>query len=140
MVFLTLSILTGIYFLHFKGYLIFVSFNETNHKIIKGGNIMKQQDHLFLSAQTVDEASRIFKALGDPTRIKILYLLSQEECSVSHITEVLDMTQSAVSHQLSLLRKLRLVKYRREGTTLYYTYDDEHVITVLNQVLTHIKC
>ncbi|EWG08506.1 ArsR/SmtB family transcription factor [Cytobacillus firmus] len=101
---------------------------------------MKQQDHLFLSAQTVDEASRIFKALGDPTRIKILYLLSQEECSVSHITEVLDMTQSAVSHQLSLLRKLRLVKYRREGTTLYYTYDDEHVITVLNQVLTHIKC
>lgn len=101
---------------------------------------MKQQDHLFLSAQTVDEASRIFKALGDPTRIKILYLLSQEECSVSHITEVLNMTQSAVSHQLSLLRKLRLVKYRREGTTLYYTYDDEHVITVLNQVLTHIKC
>ncbi|USK41569.1 metalloregulator ArsR/SmtB family transcription factor (plasmid) [Cytobacillus firmus] len=101
---------------------------------------MKQQDHLFLSPQTVDEASRIFKALGDPTRIKILYLLSQEECSVSHITEVLDMTQSAVSHQLSLLRKLRLVKYRREGTTLYYTYDDEHVITVLNQVLTHIKC
>ncbi|EFV74981.1 MULTISPECIES: helix-turn-helix transcriptional regulator [Cytobacillus] len=101
---------------------------------------MKQQDHLFLSAQTVEEASRIFKALGDPTRIKILYLLSQEECSVSHITEVLDMTQSAVSHQLSLLRKLRLVKYRREGTTLYYTYDDEHVITVLNQVLTHIKC
>ncbi|AND42919.1 MAG: ArsR/SmtB family transcription factor [Bacillota bacterium] len=101
---------------------------------------MKQQEHTFLSTQTVDEASRIFKALGDPTRIKILYLLSQEECSVSHITEVLEMTQSAVSHQLSLLRKLRLVKYRREGTTLFYTYDDEHVITVLNQVITHIKC
>lgn len=101
---------------------------------------MEPRDHIFLSASTVDEASRIFKALSDPTRIKILYLLSQEECSVSHITEVLDMTQSAVSHQLSSLRKLRLVKYRREGSTLFYTYDDEHVITVLQQVLSHINC
>jgi len=101
---------------------------------------MEPRDHTFLSASTVDEASRIFKALADPTRIKILYLLSQEECSVSHITEVLEMTQSAVSHQLSTLRKLRLVKYRREGSTLFYTYDDEHVITVLQQVLTHINC
>ncbi|MFB5283374.1 ArsR/SmtB family transcription factor [Peribacillus sp. Hz7] len=101
---------------------------------------MKQHDHSFLSPNTVDEASRIFKALADPTRIKILYLLSQEECSVNHITEVLDMTQSAVSHQLSFLRNLRLVKYRREGNTFYYTYDDEHVITILNQVLSHIQC
>ncbi|MFJ8258650.1 ArsR/SmtB family transcription factor [Peribacillus asahii] len=101
---------------------------------------MKQHDHSFLSPNTVDEASRIFKALADPTRIKILYLLSQEECSVNHITEVLDMTQSAVSHQLSFLRNLRLVKYRREGNTFYYTYDDKHVITILNQVLSHIQC
>jgi len=101
---------------------------------------MEPRDHTFLSESTVDEASRIFKALADPTRIKILYLLSQEECSVSHIIEVLEMTQSAVSHQLSTLRKLRLVKYRREGSTLFYTYDDEHVITVLQQVLTHINC
>ncbi len=101
---------------------------------------MKQHDHSFLAPDTVDEASRIFKALADPTRIKILYLLSQEECSVNHMTEVLDMTQSAISHQLSLLRNLRLVKYRREGNTFYYTYDDEHVITILHQVLSHIEC
>lgn len=101
---------------------------------------MEKIDHAFLPAETVEEASRIFKALADPTRIKILYLLSQEECSVGHITEVLNMTQSAVSHQLSILRNLRLVKYRREGTTLYYTYDDKHVINILNQVLTHIQC
>lgn len=101
---------------------------------------MEKIDHAFLPAETVEEASRIFKALADPTRIKILYLLSQEECSVGHITEVLNMTQSAVSHQLSILRNLRLVKYRREGTTLYYTYDDEHVINILNQVLTHTQC
>lgn len=102
--------------------------------------MMERTDHSFLNHATADEAARIFKALADPTRIKILYLLSQEECSVSHITEVLEMTQSAVSHQLSTLRKLRLVKYRREGSTLYYSYDDEHVITILQQVLSHINC
>jgi ArsR family transcriptional regulator, zinc-responsive transcriptional repressor len=99
---------------------------------------MKKDEHSILPLETIDEASRIFKALSDPTRIKILYLLSQEECSVSHMVEVLEMTQSAVSHQLSLLRNLRLVKYRREGNTFYYTYDDEHVIEILNQVLSHI--
>ncbi|MHC0039475.1 ArsR/SmtB family transcription factor [Pseudoneobacillus sp. C159] len=101
---------------------------------------MNQQEHSYLSDETIDEASRIFKALADPTRIKILYLLSQEECSVGHITEVLGMTQSAVSHQLSLLRNLKLVKFRREGNTLYYTYADVHVIAVLNQVISHISC
>lgn len=101
---------------------------------------MKQHDHSFLPSDTVEEASRIFKALSDPTRIKILFLLSQEECPVHHITEVLNLTQSAVSHQLSFLRNLRLVKYRREGNTLYYTYDDEHVMAILNQVLSHIEC
>lgn len=101
---------------------------------------MQQQDHFFLAPDTVNEASRIFKALADPTRIKILYLLSQEECSVNHIAEVLEMTQSAVSHQLSLLRNLRLVKYRRDRNTFFYTYDDEHVMTILHQVLSHIEC
>ncbi|MDZ5474170.1 metalloregulator ArsR/SmtB family transcription factor [Bacillus sp. 31A1R] len=101
---------------------------------------MQQQEHIFLPKEKVDEASRIFKALADPTRIKILFLLSQEECSVNHISEVLELSQSAVSHQLSTLRNLRLVKNRREGITQFYTYSDEHVITVLNQVLDHIEC
>lgn len=100
---------------------------------------MEQEDHSFLSQTTVDEASRIFKTLGDPTRIKILYLLSQEECSVNHISEVLKLTQSAVSHQLSFLRNLRLVKYKREGNTFFYTCDDDHVISVLQQVIHHIE-
>lgn len=100
---------------------------------------MNREDHSFLTQETVDEASRIFKALGDPTRIKILYLLSQEECSVNHIAEVLSMSQSAVSHQLSSLRHLRLVKFRREGNTFIYSYDDDHVISILHQVIEHIK-
>jgi len=100
---------------------------------------MNRKEHSFLAEETVEEVSRIFKALGDPTRIRMLYLLSQEECSVNHIAEVLGLTQSAVSHQLSFLRNLRLVKYRREGNSFYYTYDDEHVVSILKQVINHIE-
>lgn len=100
---------------------------------------VKTEDHLFLEAETVDEVSRLFKALADPTRIKMLCLLSQEECHVGHIAEVLGMSQSAVSHQLALLRTLRLVKYRREGKTLVYSCDDDHVISLLKQAIDHAQ-
>ncbi|OQP04073.1 transcriptional regulator [Geobacillus sp. 46C-IIa] len=100
---------------------------------------VKTEDHLFLEAETVDEVLRLFKALADPTRIKMLYLLSQEECHVGHIAEVLGMSQSAVSHQLALLRALRLVKYRREGKTLVYSCDDDHVISLLKQAIDHAQ-
>ncbi|WP_017755161.1 ArsR/SmtB family transcription factor [Calidifontibacillus oryziterrae] len=98
---------------------------------------MNHSQHDFLSNDTVDNVSRAFKALADPTRIKILYLLSQEECSVGHIAEVLNMTQSAVSHQLSFLKNLRLVKARREGKSYIYTYEDDHVIEILKQMIHH---
>ncbi|MVO99047.1 ArsR/SmtB family transcription factor [Paenibacillus lutrae] len=100
---------------------------------------MESCDHTFLPPQTVDSVSQIFKALSDPSRIKILYLLSQEECSVNHIAELLNMTPSAVSHQLSLLKVLRLVKFRRDGKTLYYSCDDEHVLSLLKQTIQHIE-
>jgi ArsR family transcriptional regulator len=98
---------------------------------------MQPHDHAFLPPELVQRVSVIFKALADPTRIKILYLLSQEECSVTHIAEVLDMTQSAVSHQLGFLRNIQLVKHRREGNMLYYSCDDEHVISLLRQAIDH---
>lgn len=100
---------------------------------------MKKDEHVFLSDETVEEASLIFKALADPTRIRLLFLLSEEECSVGHIAEVLGLSQSAVSHQLSLLRSLRLVKARREGRTIYYTCDDEHVVKLLHQTIHHVE-
>lgn len=101
--------------------------------------VMESQDHDFLSPDTVDQVSQIFKALADPTRIKILHLLSQEKCSVNHIAEVLVLSQSAVSHQLSFLRNIRLVKFQREGNTLHYTCDDEHVISLLKQAIHHAE-
>jgi DNA-binding transcriptional ArsR family regulator len=101
---------------------------------------MKTNEHSFLSAETVENVSQMFKTLSDPTRIKILYLLSEEECSVNHIAEVLEISQSAVSHQLSMLRNLRLVKFRREGNTFIYSCDDSHVISLLKQALNHSEC
>lgn len=90
-----------------------------------------------LNEDTLFHVSQIFKALGDPTRIRILYLLFHEACSVNEIAEDLQLGQSTVSHQLRFLKNLRLVKYRRDGTTLYYSHDDEHVMDMLKQTLKH---
>ncbi|MEK3731457.1 MULTISPECIES: ArsR/SmtB family transcription factor [Paenibacillus] len=100
---------------------------------------MKEHCHELLDEEQAVEASRLLKAISDPTRIRILHMLSQEECPVGHIAEALGMSQSAVSHQLSYLRSLKLVKYRRDGNMFYYTYEDEHVIAILRQVLEHIS-
>ncbi|MCR8657147.1 ArsR/SmtB family transcription factor [Paenibacillus endoradicis] len=100
---------------------------------------MDSQHHKYLHVDTIDKVAQIFKAISDPTRIKILYMLSQEECSVNHITEILSISQSAVSHQLSLLKTLRLVKTRREGTSIIYSCDDEHVISLLKQAIEHAE-
>jgi DNA-binding transcriptional ArsR family regulator len=90
-----------------------------------------------LNEETLFIVSQTFKALSDITRIKILYLLSQKECSVNEIAEVLELHQSTVSHQLSFLKNLRLVKYRREGTTIYYSNDDQHILDLLHQAIEH---
>lgn len=90
------------------------------------------EETLFVVAQT-------FKALSDPTRIRILNYLCGKETSVNDIAESLDLTQSAVSHQLRFLKNLRLVKYRREGTTMFYSHDDEHVIHLLHQAIDHAQ-
>lgn len=90
-----------------------------------------------LDEETIFIVSQTFKALGDPTRIRILHLLFQNEYSVNGIAENLNLRQSTVSHQLRFLKNLRLVKYRREGTSLYYSHDDEHVMNVLNQTIEH---
>ena len=90
-----------------------------------------------LDEETLFIVSQTFKALSDPTRIRILNLICKKEYSVNEIAEHLNLRQSTVSHQLRFLKNLRLVKYRREGTTLYYSHDDEHVINLLKQTIEH---
>ncbi|QKY68827.1 metalloregulator ArsR/SmtB family transcription factor [Lentibacillus sp. CBA3610] len=99
------------------------------------------EDDLYedLDEETLFVVSQTFKALGDPTRIRILHLLFYQEYSVNQIAENLHLRQSTVSHQLRFLKNLRLVKYRREGTTLYYSHDDEHVMNLLEESIEHAK-
>ncbi|KAB2331022.1 ArsR/SmtB family transcription factor [Cytobacillus gottheilii] len=89
--------------------------------------------------ETLFIVSQTFKALSDPTRLRILHLLSKGEFSVNDIAEKLSLLQSTVSHQLRFLKNLRLVKFRREGTTLYYSHDDEHVLSILKQTIDHAQ-
>lgn len=81
----------------------------------------------------------LFKVLSDPTRIKILYAISKHEICVNDIAQILNMTQSAVSHQLKNLKQAALIKSRREGQTIYYRLSDDHVHLFFNQALDHIQ-
>ena len=89
--------------------------------------------------QTLQHLADLFKVFGDPTRIRILYALSAQELCVCDIAEILQMTQSAISHQLRVLKQMHLVKFRREGKTVFYSLADDHVYTILNQGIEHVK-
>ncbi len=92
-----------------------------------------------ISDHDAQQVAEIFKLLGDPTRVKILQALTKRELCVCDIAAVIEMGQSAVSHQLRLLRNARLVRYRREGKMAWYSLDDEHVRSLLSQGIDHIK-
>ena len=81
----------------------------------------------------------LFKVLGDSTRTKILSCLEINELNVCDIASCLDMTKSAVSHQLRVLKQAKLVKFRKDGKTVYYSLSDEHVEMIFNMALEHIK-
>ncbi|MGZ9584784.1 ArsR/SmtB family transcription factor [Paenibacillus marinisediminis] len=88
-------------------------------------------------ADVLEQVSQTFKALGDPTRIRILTLLARDECAVNQIADALQLSQSAVSHQLKTLRAYRFVRYRREGQNILYSCDDAHIIGLLNEAVRH---
>ncbi|MEG1877993.1 MAG: metalloregulator ArsR/SmtB family transcription factor [Pseudoflavonifractor sp.] len=81
----------------------------------------------------------LFKLFGDSTRIKILFLLFESEMCVCDIARLLSMTQSAISHQLRALKQSKLVKYRRDGKTVFYSLADGHVRTILDQGMEHVQ-
>lgn len=87
----------------------------------------------------IEKVSQLFKVLADPTRLKILLSLQDGERNVTSIGEAVGMEQSAVSHQLKLLRDNRVVKSRREGKTILYSLDDDHVTDILQQTFEHIE-
>lgn len=92
-----------------------------------------------LSGEKAEELASLFNAMGDPSRVKILYALSHQELCVCDLQNLLGMSQSAVSHQLRLLRNLRLVKYRRQGRMVFYSLDDDHIYRLFAEGLNHIE-
>lgn len=88
-----------------------------------------------LDVDVLERVSQTFKALGDPTRIRILSLLALEECAVNQIADALQMSQSAVSHQLKTLRAYRFVRCRREGLNNLYICNNPYMIELLNETI-----
>lgn len=92
-----------------------------------------------IGARRVTALSEAFRALGDPTRVRILDALSHDELCVCDVATLLGLSESAVSHQLRLLRNLRLVRSRRDGRMVFYALDDQHIVTLLQQGLRHVE-
>ena len=92
-----------------------------------------------IDRETSSEMADWFKAFSDPTRLRIIDALLQKELCVHDLTVLLDMGQSAISHQLRSLRNMRIVKRRKEGKTVFYSLDDVHIEQIFLQTLQHIK-
>ncbi|MBR5755033.1 MAG: winged helix-turn-helix transcriptional regulator [Erysipelotrichaceae bacterium] len=88
---------------------------------------------------TLYDVAELFKNFADSTRIRILHCLFEHERSVNEIADLLNMNQSAISHQLRILKNSKLVKNRREGKTIYYSLDDDHVYNIICQGIEHVE-
>ena len=101
--------------------------------------IVDRVEKVMPDEQQLLDLSEFFKVFGDSTRIKILYVLSQSEMCVCDIATLLQMGQSAISHQLRVLKQMRLVSFLREGKTVFYSLADSHIQTILDQGMEHIN-
>lgn len=102
------------------------------------GTLMDPKVVESLSDEDIYAMAESFKALADPTRLRLLALLFSGERSVGDLAEHLDVSQSAISHQLRILRSLDIVRYRKDGREVYYTLADEHVRDIFTRTLEHI--
>lgn len=119
---------------------------ENNKEIIDTCNcnvihedVVKRVKETIPKEETLYDLADLFKTFGDSTRIKIICALFQSEMCVCDIAALLCMNQSAISHQLRVLKQARLVKYRKEGKVVYYSLDDDHVKGIFDQGLAHLK-
>lgn len=99
---------------------------------------VKRVKRAMKSAEATQLLAETFKALGDPTRVKIAFALSREELCVCDLANLLGASESAVSHSLRTLRQLKLVKFRREGKIAYYSLDDDHIRQLLDLGFEHV--
>ncbi|MPM45965.1 Transcriptional repressor SmtB [bioreactor metagenome] len=102
-------------------------------------DVVKRVKETIPQEETLYDLADLFKTFGDSTRIKIICALFQSEMCVCDIAALLCMNQSAISHQLRVLKQARLVKYRKEGKVVYYSLDDDHVKGIFDQGLAHLN-
>ena len=101
-------------------------------------DIVDRVNALMPGEEQLFDLAELFKVFGDSTRVRILFVLFEAEMCVCDIAQLLGMSQSAISHQLAVLKKSKLVKYRREGKTVFYSLADSHVEAILGQGMEHI--
>lgn len=106
--------------------------SDENELVKKVKQAQPQEEYLY-------DLAELFKTFGDSTRIKILYALFESELCVGDIAQVLNFSQSSVSHQLRILKDAKLVKFRREGKNIYYSLDDDHVRMMISMGMEHIE-
>ncbi len=102
-------------------------------------DVVKRVTEMMPKDEDLYDLAELYKVFGDSTRIKILYALFEAEMCVCDISRLLNMTVSAISHQLRVLKQSRLVKFRREGKTVFYSLADDHVRTIIGQGMEHIE-
>lgn len=112
---------------------------EENTYIYVDEATLQKVDEKMPPEEELQDLADFFKVFGDATRLKILYVLLCTEMCVYDISTVLGMSQSAISHQLRVLKQMDLVKNRREGKTIFYSLADDHITTILSQGLDHIE-
>jgi DNA-binding transcriptional ArsR family regulator len=112
--------------------------NVCAEKCINKVNVNKTLKN-FPDQKEIVEMAEIFKALSDPSRLKIVLALLKREHCVCDIAVICQQSESAISHQLRVLRTLKIVKNRREGKSVYYTLDDDHVMSLIHYSLDHVK-
>ncbi len=103
-------------------------FADTREDIIKS-----------IQAKQLYDLAELFKVFGDSTRIRILYSMFEKELCVNDIARLLNLSQSSVSHQLRILKTSKLVKFRREGKSIFYSLDDEHVRAIISMGMEHVE-
>ena len=102
-------------------------------------DIVKKVQNTMPDEEELYDLAELYKVFADSTRIKILYVLFESEMCVCDIALLLEMSQSAISHQLRVLKQAKLVKFRRDGKTIFYSLSDEHVRTIIDQGIEHIE-
>jgi len=91
------------------------------------------------SPEVVEDIAETFKVLGDPTRLRIILALLIDELCVCDLSELIGLSQSAISHQLRVLRNLKLVKFRKQGKMVYYSLDDDHIRNLVREASNHVR-